>query len=281
MNLQELLPGLACIFVALLIMFRLTHYAHFYAPSYFFWIGIIIFLVGTISLIQPLTFLFVFSRIYAAIVLSVGILISILSLVWPVKVNYSTDNLKIDDLLPDYSFGEYHEVSLDASVDKAKHTLQTTGVSAIPVIHLLMKIRGIADEKDMSDIVANNQANSETFSTPDFNFFMVDPAEYISVMIMKASVIAGGSKKLPAPPEISKLEQFTAFNNPGYVKVAINFRFISLDKQKTLLSTETRVQGTTSGDSRLFGLYWRIIYPGSAIIRRVWLDTIKKIAENR
>jgi len=45
------------------------------------------------------------------------------------------------------------------------------------------------------------------------------------------------------------------------------------------LTTETRVQGITHNDSSVFGRYWRIIYPGSAIIRRVWLDTIKKKAQ--
>jgi len=35
----------------------------------------------------------------------------------------------------------------------------------------------------------------------------------------------------------------------------------------------------TKEDRRIFGRYWRIIYPGSAIIRRVWLDTLAEKAE--
>ena len=42
MNFQLFLPGIICIIVALVIMFRLMHYARFYAPSYFFWIGLIL-----------------------------------------------------------------------------------------------------------------------------------------------------------------------------------------------------------------------------------------------
>ena len=63
---------------------------------------------------------------------------------------------------------------------------------------------------------------------------------------------------------------------PGYIKVAVNFRFISINENETILTTETRNNGITHKDNRIFGYYWRIIYPGSAIIRRVWLDTIKK-----
>ena len=142
-----------------------------------------------------------------------------------------------------------------------------------------MKIRGIADEDvDLSDRASNNLVGSDTISTPDFNFFVVAPDEWITVMILK-SVIITNNVNQPAPPEISTLEQFMSFNEPGYVKVVVNFRFISTNNKVTILTTETRNNGITRNDNRVFGYYWRIIYPGSAIIRRVWLDTIKKKAQ--
>jgi len=279
MEIQNYLPGLICIIIALIIMFRLMHYAHFYAPSYFFWIGAILTVVGVISLIYPLEFLFVSNRLFAAFVALGGILISVVSLLCPVKTKHSsTTDQKIDDLLPEFAFNEFHEVRINASPEKIKQVLQVTGVKDIPAAYMLMKIRGIADEDvDLSDRTANNKAGSNTISTPDFNFFVVTPDEWITVMILKSVIITNNSNK-PAPPEISTLEQFTAFNKPGYVKVAVNFRFISTNNKETILTTETRNNGTTHKDSRIFGYYWRIIYPGSAIIRRLWLDTIKKKA---
>ncbi|MDD3773642.1 MAG: DUF308 domain-containing protein, partial [Weeksellaceae bacterium] len=214
MDIQLLIPGLACIIIALMIMFRLTHYAHFYAPSYFFWIGIILIVVGLISLVQPLAFLFVFNRTIGAFVLLSGSTVSLISLFWPVKQHHSQNEQKIDDLLPDYSFNEFHEVRIKASPEKVKQTLQGTGVQDIPVVHLLMKIRGISDGKDMSDTAAKSQAGTGNFSTPDFNFFVVDPTEYISVMIIKSSMITNQPDK-PAPPEIFTLEQFMSFKSPG------------------------------------------------------------------
>ena len=279
MDFHLLISCLLSIAVALIIMFRLMHYAHYYAPSYFFWIGVILLVVGIISFIHPLPFLLILNRNVAACVIFSGTLISVVSLLYPVKVKQSsTTNLKIDALLPNYSFNEIHEVQINASPEKVKQILQVTGVKDIPVVHLLMKIRGIADDSlDMSDRVANNKAGFDTFSTPDFNFFVVDPNEFVTVMIIKSAMVSNKSDK-PAPPEILTLEQFTSFNNPGYVKVAVNFRFISTDNKSTTLTTETRVQGITSEDNSTFGYYWRIIYPGSAIIRRVWLDTIRKRA---
>jgi len=40
------------------------------------------------------------------------------------------------------------------------------------------------------------------------------------------------------------------------------------------LTTETRIIGNDNSARRIFACYWRIIYPGSSIIRRVWLDAI-------
>jgi hypothetical protein len=280
MEIHFYIPCLIFLIAAIVIMFRMMHYARFYAPSYFFWIGAIITVIGLISLIHPLGFLFIVNRIIAGCVVIGGASISIISLLYPVNVMRSqTTDQEIDALLPDYSFNEFHEVQIKASIEIVKQTLQVTGVKDIPVAHLLMKIRGIADEDiDLSDKAANNKAGSDTFPTPDFNFFVVDPAEFITVMIIKSAFITNNSDK-PAPPEIATLDQFVSFNDPGYVKVAVNFRFLSAGNGETLLTTETRVQGITHHDSCIFGRYWRIIYPGSAIIRRVWLDTIKKKAQ--
>ncbi|MGV7927498.1 MAG: hypothetical protein AB2L13_01115 [Spirochaetota bacterium] len=273
-------PALLTILIALILMLRLMHYARFYAPSYFFWIGALLTLAGVISLVHPLAFLLILTRTIAVYVLLGGLSISIISLLWPVRQKHSpTADRKIDALVPDYSFNEYHEVRIQASPERVKQTLRVTGVKDIPAARLLMKIRGIADDDvDLSDRAAKNTTGPDTFSTPDFNFFVVDPGEFITVMIIKSSMIANNPDK-PAPPEITTLEQFISFNEPGYVKVAANFRFIGTGNEETLLSTETRVQGIRHTDSRVFGRYWRIIYPGSAIIRRVWLDTIKKKAE--
>lgn len=272
MNLRLFIPGAVCIVVALAIMFRLMHYAHFYAPSYFFWVGAILALVGIISLIKPLAFLFVFNRTIAASVLCVGFLISAASLYWPVPLYHSQTKQEIDRLIPDYSFNEYHEVVINASIEEVKHALHTTGVAEIPAVHLLLKIRGISDKKDMSNEATKNEPDPNTFSTPDFNFIVADSNEFITMMILTAS------SKTP-PPTMTTFEQFIAFTEPGYVKVAINFRFVSRGDGQTLLTTETRNLPINQKDCRIFGRYWRIIYPGSAIIRRLWLDTLAQKAE--
>ena len=46
----------------------------------------------------------------------------------------------------------------------------------------------------------------------------------------------------------------------------------------SLVSTETRVFANSPAARRRFAAYWRVIYPGSAIIRRMWLRAIRQRA---
>lgn len=87
--------------------------------------------------------------------------------------------------------------------------------------------------------------------------------------------LAGG-----VPPRlISDAQAFAAFADPGYVKVTCNFFVEDEGVGWSRVVTETRVLGTDSSASRKFALYWRVIYPGSATIRRMWLKAIKRRAE--
>ncbi len=43
---------------------------------------------------------------------------------------------------------------------------------------------------------------------------------------------------------------------------------------------ETRVHATDDPTKRKFAAYWRTIYPGSALIRVMWLRAIRRRAES-
>ena len=60
----------------------------------------------------------------------------------------------------------------------------------------------------------------------------------------------------------------------------MNFRIEEAGPDGCVVTTETRVFTTDPSSRRKFGEYWRVIYPGSALIRRMWLQAIKRRAEN-
>src|SRR5262249_11390454 len=80
-------------------------------------------------------------------------------------------------------------------------------------------------------------------------------------------------KKDPTPAD------FQALHAPGFALAAINFRLADAGNGQTRLTTETRVYATDATVRRRFGIYWRMIYPGSALIRVMWLRAIRKRAE--
>ena len=96
-----------------------------------------------------------------------------------------------------------------------------------------------------------------------------------------------------APPEIRALppaererlreafgpRQFQDLADPGYAKAVMNFRLSEEGPGRTRLTSETRVVATDDDARRAFAVYWRVIYPGSALIRRMWLRAIRDCVE--
>jgi DNA-binding transcriptional regulator LsrR (DeoR family) len=75
-------------------------------------------------------------------------------------------------------------------------------------------------------------------------------------------------------------EDFAAFDQAGYAKMAANFRLVPLAGGRAIqLSTETRVVCTDAASARRFARYWWLIRPASGAIRRSWLAAIKRRAE--
>ena len=62
---------------------------------------------------------------------------------------------------------------------------------------------------------------------------------------------------------------------------AMNLRIEDAGPAACTLTTETRVYATDTSTRRHFAFYWRVIYPGSALIRRMWLRAIARRAESR
>jgi hypothetical protein len=58
----------------------------------------------------------------------------------------------------------------------------------------------------------------------------------------------------------------------------MNFLVLPDGKGGSLVSTETRIHASDAAARRRFAAYWRVIYPGSALIRRMWLRAIRRRA---
>jgi hypothetical protein len=76
-------------------------------------------------------------------------------------------------------------------------------------------------------------------------------------------------------------DEFAAFREPGYVKIAWTLTAIPLDESRSQFRTETRV-ATTDADARArFRRYWAVMAPGIGLIRRQTLGLVRRDAEAR
>jgi hypothetical protein len=65
----------------------------------------------------------------------------------------------------------------------------------------------------------------------------------------------------------------------GVVLATMNFLVAPAKDGGSTVTTETRVHASDPAALRKFGVYWRLIHPGSDIIRRMWLRAIARRAE--
>lgn len=73
---------------------------------------------------------------------------------------------------------------------------------------------------------------------------------------------------------------FLEFNEPGYVKTAVNFR-VDATSGGSRLTTETRSITTNASARRKFAVYWLAIGWASKLIRRDMLAAVRRRAEAR
>jgi hypothetical protein len=99
-----------------------------------------------------------------------------------------------------------------------------------------------------------------------------------SEMVLGTFVAAPKAARANPPPQITAAT-FTAIHSPGFAIAVMNFQLRSIGATRTRLTTETRVFATNATLRWRFAAYWRVIYPGSSIIRMMWLRAIKRSAE--
>jgi hypothetical protein len=76
-------------------------------------------------------------------------------------------------------------------------------------------------------------------------------------------------------------EEFAAFDEPGYVKIAWTLAAEPLGPQESMFVTRTRVVTTDPESRRKFRLYWAPMSAGIILIRYACLPSVKREAERR
>ncbi len=228
-------------------------------------------LAGLLSLFKP-GWLGLKRRLHGAVIVACGLLIALAGFVFPAPEVRSTTHTHIDQFMPNYQFHEFHYLRVAAPCGAAYTGIRQVTADEILLFRTLIWIRRFGQPGPES--ILNPPPNMpllEVATGTTFRQLAEEPGREIVV----GTVVA-------APLSYRRHPQADQdFHQPGFALATMNFLLQDDGPNACLVSTETRVFANDSVTRARFARYWRVIYPGSALIRRMWLRAIKKRAEMR
>jgi limonene-1,2-epoxide hydrolase len=79
--------------------------------------------------------------------------------------------------------------------------------------------------------------------------------------------------------QVASLDEFAGFDRPGFVKVIERFRLVPIGEADTVVVDELAARCTDAAAARWFRRYWRVIAPGSRLVRHQLLAATANLAE--
>jgi hypothetical protein len=158
----------------------------------------------------------------------------------------------LDDAMPRWQFNERHAIAIEASPARIFSAIHAVTAGEIRFFKMLTTIR--RGFRSAPENILNAPGDEPLLDVPTRTTFI-----YLHDVAPREIVVG---------TEISR----------GKIFAAMNFLITPAGANRCMLSTETRVFSNTSKGARQFAIYWRIIHPGSDIIRRSWLQAIKRRA---
>lgn len=243
-------------------------------------LGIAAGFVGVVSLIRPLRFLGIRTRRRAAGLVGVGALLAVAGAALPAPLRRAAgEPLLIDGYAPEYQFQEFHETRVQGAPGKIYRAILEVTAEEVQLFRTLTWLRAprLPGRSRAPESILNPSANRpilEVATSSGFLKLAEDPGREI---VVGAIVVAPPGARRPrngfGPPE------YQALKKPGFAKATMNFRVQDQGGGWCRVTTETRVFATDAQARRRFAAYWRVIYPGSSMIRRQWLKAIRERAE--
>lgn len=176
----------------------------------------------------------------------------------------------LDEFLPRYDLNEVHSVTTSAAPAAVMEAIRSLTAPEVPVFLGLMALRSLPALLRRRRLPLRGPL-LDGFRSAGFVTLREAPHELALGGVGRFWQPTGGLRRIePA--------EFDGFAEPGWAKAVFNFE-IELIGDRTLLRTETRVATTDERARRSFGRYWRLIHPGSALIRVAWLRAIRRRAE--
>lgn len=239
------------------------------------YLGFITGFLGTVSLIKPLSFLGIASRGRGALVAALGVFMVMIGWLLPAReIRVTAPQTYLDQFVPVYQFNEYHVAEIAAGKEEVFRAIKDVTADEILFFRTLVWIRRFGRQGPES--ILNAPAKKpllEVATRTSFLLLAEDSNREIVIGTLVGVPQGWRPQGTPTP------EAFKALHEPGFSLAAMNFLVEETSPGNSRVITETRIYSTDTSARRRFAPYWRTIYPGSALIRRMWLRAIKNRAE--
>lgn len=252
------------------------------------WAGICLGALGVLGVLRPLRGLGVPTRRRAALVWAGGVALFAIGALLPApESRAASTGTRLDEVIPRWQFAERHEIRVRAAPAEVERAIRGVTAGEIRLFRTLTWLRHprLPGRGEPESILAAppDQPILDVALRTGFMLLAEEPGREIvfGTLVIAPEDVAHGTRE-----EIERLraaftaEKLRALAEPGYAKAVMSFRWSEDGPGWTRVVTETRVFATDAAARRRFGIYWRIIYPGSSLIRHGWLAAIRARAES-
>jgi hypothetical protein len=234
--------------------------------------GLVIVTAGLILVIKPIDRLHVRSRTQALMIVGIGALVAGVGLKLPASESrIEKGETRLDEIMPVWQFRERHAIRIAAPPARVFEAIRNVRANEISLFKTLTWIR--RGGRRMSESILNAGDSTPLLDIATRNGF-VYLADAPPREIVIGTVVAAprGARHILTP------QTFRTPLAPGFALAAMNFLVTPDGTNTSFVSTETRVFANSAAARQRFAVYWRIIYPGSALIRRMWLRAVQRRA---
>jgi hypothetical protein len=244
------------------------------------YLGLIAAFLGGVSLLRPLPFLTIRTRRQATVVLALSLVVVVMGASLPAReVRVAMPRTQLDQFAPVYQFSEFHSIRIMAPKEQVYRALTLVTADEIALFRTLTWLRRFG--RPGPESILNPPPHLPVLDVAARTSFLVlaeEPDREIVLGTLVAAPRGWRPSGKPTPDGFKALIVTT--NTPGFASATMNFRIEDSGPTACTLTTETRVYATDAVTRRRFAGYWRMIYPGSALIRRMWLRAIARRAES-
>lgn len=236
--------------------------------------GVVLAAAGLGLAVKPTRWLRVTTRSRGLVVGAAGVLLAGVGLSLPASESRVVRaEMRLDEFTPVWQFREVHAIRIAAAPPRVFEAVRRVRADEILLFRTLTWIRRRG--QPLPPGILNAGTRESLIDVATRNGFVRLADESPRELVIGTVVVAPPGTRGALTPEV-----FLKPLPPGFAVATMNFLVTADGPDASWVSTETRVFASSPSARRRFAAYWRVIYPGSAIIRRMWLRAVQRRATN-